>query len=874
MTNSKKKLLLIDGNAFCYRAFYGIRSLSTSAGEPTNAIYGFIAILNKLIAQHNPEYLAVAFDLKGPTFRHEQFSDYKAHRKPMPDELSVQIPTIKKVLKAQRIAIFEEAGYEADDVIATLASILANAKLEVFLATADKDMLQLVDDNIKILNPHKENLILTKSWIKQRFGVSSDKIIEIMSLAGDTSDNIPGVPGIGEATAVELIKRFGTLDEVLANIDKVKHKSRASKIKEFAEQAKLSRELATLKKDIPGLRRKKASKLLEELKVVEPNKEELFNLFKKLEFKTLMLKMAPENKTNSKIQIVCGADKTKELTGKASQKKTLAVFILGSHPEPMRAKVLGIALSVEEGKSFFFSADDFPNKAIRQILQDPSIKKTGHNLKYLKVILASYNINLQGISFDTMLAAYLLNPENARYSLPDLALEHLSVKLENVSTDVGDIELPKICCANANALLSLNKVLHKELKKKGLLKLFEDIEMPLVGILADMEQEGIVIDKDFLLHLAHDFEKKINSLTADIYEMAGESFNINSPKQLSLILFEKLNLPVLKRTKTGLSTDTEVLKKLTSLHPLASELLEFREISKLKSTYVDGLIKLLHSSTVKLHTSFNQTVTATGRLSSSRPNLQNIPIKTKLGRKIRQAFIAENKTELLLSADYSQIELRMLAHLSKDAALICAFKEGRDIHTYTASLIFGVDEGKVTEDMRNTAKTVNFGIIYGMSAFGLSKDLGIEQKKAQEFIQAYFNRYPGVKKFIEHQIEQANTLGFVTTLMKRRRYIPQIKSSNDSMRQFAQRVAMNAPVQGSASDLIKAAMIQIQQNLKTQKLSTRMLLQVHDELVFAVPQKELKQAKALIEDKMENVIKLRVPVKVSIKVGKNWLEME
>lgn len=876
MIKSEKnnKVLLIDGNSFCYRAFYAIRSLSTSKGEPTNAVYGFISMLNKLRAEHKPQHLAVAFDLKGPTFRHQRFSDYKAQRKPMPDQLSVQIPVIKKVLAAYGIAIFEKAGYEADDVIATLTKGLAASKAQILIVTGDKDMLQIVGDTVQVLNPQKENLFLTEDWVKQRFGVGPDKIVEIMALAGDASDNIPGVPGIGEATAIDLIKRFGTLDQVLANTDKIRHKARSAKIKEFAEQAKMSRELATLNSDVPQIAQKKPLDLLKELKLTQADDKELVKIFKELEFKSLMLKSMPENKDEISCLSIAGAAELDKFFKEVSRKKSVAVYFASSDQKPMQAKILSAAFSLEQVKAFFFPGKDFPQGPLKKILEDKEIKKTGHNLKYLRVLLSNYGIDLRGIGFDTMLAAYLLNPEGARYNLSDLALEYLSSKLEGPAAGQGEKELTKMCCRNAEAVFRLGKILQRQLKRQGLFGLFHDIEMPLIEVLADMEKEGVVLDKDFLLHLSRDFEKKLKSLAGDIYEMAGESFNINSPKQLSPILFEKLKLPKIKRTKTGASTDTEVLTKLMRLHPIASKLLEFREISKLKSTYIDGLMKLLDAQTGKVHTSFNQAATATGRLSSSRPNLQNIPIKTELGRRIRRAFVTGNKESSLLSADYSQIELRMLAHLSGDKALISAFKEDLDIHAYTASLIFGVRVDKVTRQMRNTAKTVNFGIIYGMSPFGLSKDLGIEQNKAQEFIEAYFRRYPGVKKFMACQIEKAKTSGFVTTLMKRRRYIPQINSPDENIRQFAQRMAINAPVQGSASDLIKAAMREIYQGLKRQGLSAKMLLQVHDELVFSVPQQELEAVRALIKDKMENAVKLKVPVKVSIKYGKNWLEMK
>ena len=881
----KEKILLIDGNFFCYRAFYAIRSLTTSTGQPTNAIYGFVTMLNKLIAEQRPDYLAVAFDLKGPTFRHKRFTDYKLKRRPMPDELSAQIPTIKELLAAYHIPIFEKQGYEADDVIATLAKILAppatdkhrqagGLELEILIVTGDKDMLQIVSNTIKVLNPHKDNLILDELWVRKRFGVSPKKLTEIMALAGDTSDNIPGVPGIGEATAIELIKEFGTLDEVLANADKITNKGRAEKIKEFAQLAQMSRELAQLDSNVPQLAQRKVSELLKELKMAAADKERLFELFKKLEFKTLLQTVIPESKDTIVCNVISDHQEAEEFLKQALHKKDVTVYFWTSHQQPLRAKILGASFSFEQGKGFFFPLKNFPIETLKPILENKDIKKTGHDLKYLKVLLSNYGIELQGIGFDTMLAAYLLDPAKTKYSLPDLSLEYLNCKPEDLHPSATDKETAEFCFGFVNAILRLSKILQKQLRQKDLLTLFQNIEMPLIKVLADMEKEGMSLDKDLLLHLSRDFESKLKSLTKQIYEMAGESFNINSPKQLSFILFEKLKLPRLKRTKTGTSTDTDVLQRLRKVHPLASALLEFREISKLRSTYIEGLMKLINPATGRIHTSFNQAGTATGRLSCSQPNLQNIPIKTKLGKMIRQAFIPGRKTNLLLSADYSQIELRIMAHLSGDKNLISAFKEDLDIHAYTASLIFGVSQESVTQQMRDTAKTVNFGISYGMSAFGLAKDLGIEQGQAQEFIEAYFQRYSGVRKYIDRQIKMAKGQGFVATLLKRRRYIPQIESPNENVRQFAQRIAINAPVQGSASDLIKAAMIEIYRELETEKLSTKMLLQVHDELVFSVPEEELEEVKSIVKDKMENVIELKVPIKVSIKVGKNWLELK
>ncbi|MFH1045667.1 MAG: DNA polymerase I [Candidatus Omnitrophota bacterium] len=873
----KSKVILLDGSALCYRAYYAIRSLTTSSGQPTNAVYGFVSMLNKLIAQYQPDYLGVTFDLKGPTFRHERFSEYKIQRKPMPDELAAQLPVIKEVLKAYRIAVFEEKGFEADDVIATLVKKISQAmknETEIFIVTGDKDILQLVSDQVKVINPHKGNEILDLPWIRHNLGVEPEKIKDIMALAGDTSDNIPGVPGIGMSTAIELVKAYGSLDGVLANVEKIKNKSRAEKIKTFTQQAQMSRELTVLVEDIARFQLLDSAALLEQLKLVEPDKAALFSLFKGLEFKSLLQNLAPEQKNSVSCKLLSEKKDIAAAIKGLQANKPLAFYFMAGVDETIGGAFTACAFTQEKDSSYYCDLKDFGWELLKPVLEDERIKKWGHDLKYTQVVLANYGIILRGLTFDTMLGAYLLNPTDSSFSLNDLALAYLDRKIEAERDLQSAKETAQALAQKADAILALGETLQAKLRKADLLSLLENIDLPLSNVLAQMEQNGIALDKDYLLHLYNEFEHTLKILTKDIFAMAGEEFNINSPKQLGVILFEKLRLPPVKRTKTGLSTDTEVLIRLARAHPIATSLLEFREVSKLKSTYVDGLMKLLNPRTGKIHTSFNQAATATGRLSSSQPNLQNIPIKTALGKKIRKAFIANSGSAVLLSADYSQIELRILAHLSADKSLSEAFKKDADIHAYTASLIFGVKPEAVDEQKRAQAKTVNFGIIYGMSAFGLAKDLGIAQNQAQEFIDAYFKRYPGVKKYIEAQIKKAEKDGYVSTLLKRRRYIPEILSKNESVRQFAQRTAINTPVQGSASDLIKKAMIEIHRELEAQQLAATMLLQVHDELVFNVPTAELEEMKMLVVEKMEHAFKLSVPIKVSVKTGKNWMEMK
>lgn len=888
----KKRLFLIDGNSFCYRAFYAIRGLANSKGQPTNAIYGFITMLNKIIKDEKPEMLAVAFDLKGATFRHKKYEEYKIHRKPMPDDLVTQIPYIKDVVRAQNIPIYEIEGYEADDVLATLAKKAEDKDIDTFIVTGDKDALQLIDSHIKVYSTHKEGLVYDAHKVKEAYGVGPDRITDIMALMGDASDNIPGVKGIGEKTAVELIAEFGSLEELYKNIDKVKSNARRKMLIDNEKSAFLSKELAVVDTDVP-------IKIdFKELELKEPDEAKLLELYKELEFKSLLKELAPKGKLESEYILV--ADE-RCLDNLAADLKKATEFVFDTETtseDPVLAKLAGISFCWKEGVAYYVGVCEGESgkkkldmglvlKKLKDIFEDGNIKKIGQNIKYDNIVLANYEIRVKGVAFDTMIASYLLNPSKLNHGLDDISFEYLNYKMSTPIEDLigkgkhaitmDKVDVQKVCyysCEDSDVTFRLKKILEKEISKKDLDKLFFDMEMPLVEVLADMEMAGVSIDKKYLEDLSKEMEKKLQKLTAKIYELAGEEFNINSPKQLSAVLFDKLKLPVVRRTKTGISTDEEVLTKLAQEHPLPEKLLEFREFSKLKSTYVDSLPSLINPSTGKVHTSFNQTVTATGRLSSSGPNLQNIPIKTEEGRKIRKAFIPSDKNNFLLSADYSQIELRILAHLSGDANLIKAFKEGLDIHAYTASLVFNVKENEVTSEMRGIAKTVNFGILYGMSPYGLSQSLRIEVDKAKEFIDAYFDRYPEVRSYIENVLEDAREKTFVTTLFGRRRYMPEINSQDMRMRQFAERTAINTPIQGTAADIIKIAMINIHKRLVRDELSSKMILQVHDELVFDVEKDEIGDVYDIVKDGMENVIRLKVPVEAHIEIGKNWLEME
>jgi len=880
-----KRLFLIDGNSFCYRAYYAIRSLANSKGQPTNAVYGFIAMLNKIIKDEKPDFLGVAFDLKGPTFRHKKFEDYKAARKPMPDDLVVQLPVIKEILGAYKIAIFELQGYEADDILATLAKKASGESVDTFIVTGDKDALQLVGPHVKVYNTNKEGLIFDSDKVKERFQVGPDKIIDLIALMGDSSDNIPGVTGIGEKTAIQLISEFGSFEKLFKNLDKIKSESKRELLKKYEKQAQMSRELAMLDYKVP------INTDLEKMKTKDPDKKKLIEFFKALEFRSLLNELIERKALEAEYVLIRERDEFADLVRDLAVQKTFAFDFETTSPDPMQARLVGVSFCWEEGKAFYldFRVEGLDTgyclAKLKSVFEDETILKVGQNIKYEKLVLLNYGINLKGIEFDTMVASYLLNPSKLNHNLSSIAFEHLNHKMKDIAGLIGKgkkaitmdkVEIDKVCnycCEDSDVTFRLKNILEKQLREKGLLSLFTDVEIPLVDVLSKMEFSGISIDCDYLSDMSSKMRKQIDVLTTDIYEMAGGQFNINSPKQLQEVLFERLKLPPVKKTKTGYSTDEEVLNRLASKHSLPKALLEYRELAKLKSTYLDALPKLINPKTNRLHTSFNQTVTSTGRLSSSDPNLQNIPIKTEVGRKIRKAFVPKNKGSVIISADYSQIELRILAGLSKDETLTEAFKKGLDIHTHTASLIFNIRENAVSKKQRSQAKTVNFGIVYGMSAYGLSRDLNIDVGQAQEFIDAYFNRYPKVKLFMDDCIAHARENGFATTLLNRRRYMPEINSQNIQVRNFAERTAINTPIQGTAADLIKLAMIGIQKELEKKKMRSLMVLQVHDELVFEVPEEEIQEVKKLIRDKMENIMKLSVPIKVNCSIGDNWLEL-
>ncbi len=838
-------MCLVDATAFCYRAFYALRNLSTSYGQPTNAVFGFVKMIKKIIDEYRPDYIAVCFDVSRDTFRSKKFAEYKMQRPSMPDSLVSQIPLIKEVVSAFGLKLVEKEGFEADDLIATLARKAASEKFSVTIISSDKDILQLVDGNIKVFSPYKdEGVTYDTDKVKERFGVDPALVPDVIALMGDESDNIPGVAGIGEKTASRLINEFGTLDNLIENRQNIDKEKLRKTIAENLEKIELNRQLVRLKDDVA------LDFDLADLAPGEADAQELVRIFKKLEFRSLLKELGSgfDKETQKAETEELGDSGLKDLLY-AAEEMAISAEVESEMVISAKGRLLRV-VQVEAG--------------LRQALADPRIRKIGHDLKKAVHLLKKKGITLRGLSFDTMIAAYLLNSAGSTFALPDLALNYLGKMVRE----------PLAGAERAGLILELKPVLEGRLEENSLFSLFKDIEMPLTEVLSDIEDAGIALDVKVLSGLSADIEKRLIKLIEEIYDLSGVQFNINSPKQLREILFERLKLPVVKRSKTGPSTDEEVLRKLADKHELPKLLLEYRQLMKLKTTYIDVLPQLIDKDSGRLHTSFNQTGTETGRLSSQNPNLQNVPVRTDIGRQIRRAIIAGEKDSCLISCDYSQIELRVLAHLSKDEALIDAFKRGADIHRATAALIYGTDEGSITDEIRETAKRVNFGIVYGLTAYGLSRDLNIPVDQAQAFIDAYFQRYPRVKEYIETQIKSAEKNGFVATIMGRRRYIPQINDRNQAARQFAQRQAVNTPIQGSASDLIKMAMINIHRQLKSSGLETRMVLQIHDELLFEGPQREVKQVLVSVKDKMENVMQLEVPVRIDIKKGMNWLEME
>ena len=891
MFTPEKTIYLIDGSGYIYRAYHAVRHLSTTQGLPTNATFGFTNMLLKLLSDRKPERMAMAFDAKGPTFRHKIYEAYKANRPPMPEDLAVQIPYIKHVVEGMNIPSLELSGYEADDIIGTLARAAQEKGYHVVMVTGDKDFKQLVSPGISIWDPMKDRTI-DYGGLKKDFGLEPSQWVDVMGLSGDTSDNIPGVPGIGEKTAIELVKTFGSVEGIFKNLDKVTRKKLRENLTNFREQAMLSRRLVTINTEVP------LSVEIASLRVSGPDAERLARLFKDLEFQRLQKQFPIKTDLSHKnYRVILDDEALKALIDQLKRTGMFALDIETTAKDPMQAEVVGLSFACRPNEAAYIPLrhhysgapgqldPDRTLASLKPLLEDPKLAKVGQNIKYDWIVLKRSGIDLQGVVFDTMVASYLLNPTRRAHNLEMIAAEYLDHKMISYKEvaggkkgDKGFDEVPvknavPYACEDADITLMAHEVLKPKLQEGGFDSLFKELEMPLIPVLAGMEMSGICVDGGRLEGVSKEFERQLHETEDRIYAIAGERFNIQSHQQLGRILFENLKLPIQKKTKkkTGYSTDVQVLTTLSLEHELPALVLQYRSLAKLKSTYADALVDLIHPETHRIHTSYNQTVTATGRLSSSDPNLQNIPVRTEEGRKIRAAFVPQ-KGQTMLSADYSQIELRLLAHYSEDPTLVEAFEQDQDIHARTAAEVFQLLPGMITPEMRRQAKVINFGIIYGMSPFRLSKELGISQKMAKIYIENYFRRYKGVKRFIEETIEEARKAGKVTTLLGRHRQLPDILSKNRTAREFAERTAVNTPLQGTAADLIKLAMIRIHHAFTEMHLQTKMLLQVHDELLFEVPPQELTIVKRDVAEIMEGVYRLRVPLKVDMKTGQNWAE--
>ncbi len=885
---AKNVFYIIDGNSYIYRAFYAIRGLSTSTGLPTNAVFGFANMLLKVIKDKTPDLLAIVFDPKGPTRRHGEYKEYKAHRPPMPRDLIPQVPYIHKLVEAFRIPVFVIDGQEADDVIATLARDAESRGMDITIVTGDKDLLQLVGPRIQIYDTLKEK-IYGPADVEERFSVPPDRVVEIMGLMGDASDNIPGVPGIGEKTAKVLIEQYGTIDNLLAHARDITKPKLKQSLVENADLARLSRELAILHADVPIMID------YDDLKLKAPDGPALLGILKELEFTALLKHVIQEPEPDVDYFTVLEDQDLQNLVSALSSADEFCFDTETTSRDAMQAGLVGISFAIRPLQAYYLPVGhsypgapkqislDHALGSLKPVMENPAIKKIGQNIKYDLLVLGHYGVHVKGVSFDSMIASYLLNPGKASHSLDSLALEYFNHKTITYAEVTGsgkkqigfaEVDVPtatRYSGEDADITLRLKQKLAPLLREQNLERLFLDMEMPLMEVLSDMERVGVKINADFLTSMSKKLGIDMAKIERTIYELAGMEFNINSPKQLAEILFVKLQLTPTKKTKTGFSTNVDVLEELAPFHPLPAEILKYRTLSKLKSTYIDSLPLMINPKTGRLHTSLNQTVTATGRLSSSEPNLQNIPIRTEVGREIRQAFIAEQGSSLL-SADYSQIELRVLAHMSNDPALIKTFQDNEDVHTRTASEIFGLAPEEVTSEMRRKAKAVNFGIIYGISAFGLAQDIGVSNAEAKRYIDDYFAQYPKVREFIDRTISDAKMNGYVSTLFNRRRFIPELASSTAAVRNFGERMAINTPIQGTAADLIKLAMINIQKRLMFENLGSKMILQVHDELVFEVPDGEIELMKKLVKEEMEGVLTLSVPIRVDVGVGKNWDE--
>ncbi len=903
-----KLFLLIDGNALVHRAYHALPTLTVSkTGEVVNAVYGFASMLIKAINELKPSHFAIAFDKKAPTFRHQLFDKYKANRPPTPDELIGQLGRVRQLVEAFNMPIFELDGYEADDVLGTLSQQAAGQGIDTVIVTGDADTMQLISPKVKVLYPKprrsfSDTMLYDKDAVSQKYGVNPEHIADLKALAGDPSDNIPGVPGIGGKTAVKLIQQFGRVEQIYDHIEEVTPPKLQEILKQNEDIARKSKKLATIVTQMP------LTLSLDDCQVSNYNRQRVVELFRELEFASLLTKLPEveavlpgtttpvktQPQSEPKYNIVSTSQALDELVSRLQKNKSFAFDTETTSLDPMSAQLVGISLSPASGEAYYIPVGHICLERVKQIpleqvteklkpvLEDDQLAKAAHNGKYDMTVLAEHGINVKNLTFDTMVAAYLLGEK--LLGLKALAFSKLGIEMTPITELIGSgrkqINMSQVeiactsdyACADADITGRLAELLGAELEEQGLWRLFYEVEMPLVPVLMGMEREGVALDTELLRQMSRRLGERLLKLETDIYSNVGHRFNINSPQQLGPVLFEELKLPPARKTKSGYSTEASVLEELRGVHPVIELISEYRQLTKLKSTYVDALPSLINPKTGRLHTSFNQTRTATGRLSSSEPNLQNIPVRGEQGREIRQAFIAPNGCQLL-SGDYSQIDLRVLAHLSQDPGLLETFHQNGDIHTAIAVRLLGVDADKVTPDMRRLAKTVNFGVIYGMSGYGLEQATELSREEADQFITSYFGKYPRVKQYLESTKKQAREQGYVQTILGRRRAIPEVNSSNRNLREAAERMAINMPVQGTSADIIKVAMIELDREMAKRKLKSKLLLQVHDELIFEVPQDELDEMKKLVPQIMSTSLKLSVPLKVDIKMGKNWGQM-
>ena len=896
------KLVLVDGNSIMNRAFYGImgsRMLTTKDGTYTNAVYGFLAILFKLLEDVNPEYLVVAFDLKAPTARHKLYEGYKANRKGMPDELAEQMPIIKEILTAMNIDIIEMEGYEADDVLGTLSRYGEKEGLEVTILSGDRDTFQLATDNITIRIPHTkagktETDEYNREKIIEKYGLEPKQLIDVKGLQGDSSDNIPGVPGVGEKTALSLIQRYGSIENLYNKLEKgeddLKGKQK-EKIEQNKDLAFLSKTLGTINLEVP------ITDTLENFKVEEWDKQKVYELFKKLNFKRYIERFSlNQGKDNNEIQEENEIDnlqivekKLEDIVDIIKEQKHIIFYVQtkkDENPEKIiKEKISSFGIYDNKTKQAIFLDFKDENEIIKlkEILEDKEIKKIGINLTKTYILLKQLDITLDGIYYDIAIASYILNPSNNKLEIENLVDRFLDIDISkfidnqdskqiNLFDEIPSNEQDREKCGKYACIIAkIKEITEKKLEEINALKLFNEIDMPTVEVLSNMQWNGMYLDEKELEEFGQELKGKLEILTKQIYEMAGEEFNINSTKQLGEILFEKMKLPVIKKTKSGYSTDVDVLEKLKKEDPIIEKILDYRQLMKLNSTYIEGLKPYINPKTKRIHSFFHQTITATGRISSTEPNLQNIPTRFELGKRVRKVFKPENG-KVYLDADYSQIELRVLAHISGDEHMIQAFKEGQDIHKQAASKVFKTPIDEVTKEQRSNAKAVNFGIVYGISDFGLGEQLGISRKLAKRYITEYLEQYSGIKAFMEKITEEAKEKGYVETLFHRRRYIPELKSNNYMVRQFGSRAAMNTPIQGTAADIMKIAMIKVYRELKRRNLKSKIVLQVHDEMMLEVLPEEKEEIKIMMKEAMETAASLNVPLIAEISEAENWYE--